>query len=57
MLLRGVSFTWLLSLPTRGLMRMSYPTPCTILLHVGIKLECRVLGLGLFFFTWSPSFS
>jgi hypothetical protein len=36
---------------------MGYPIPCTVLLPVGFGLERRVLGLGLFFFTWSPSFS
>jgi hypothetical protein len=56
MLLRGVGFTWLLSLPTWGSMWMSYLAPCTVLPPMGVRLEHRVPCLALFF-SWSPSFS
>jgi hypothetical protein len=36
---------------------MGYPAPYTILLPAGVRLEHKALGPGLFFFTWSPSFS
>jgi hypothetical protein len=56
-LLQGIGFTWLLSLPMRGSMRTGYHIPCTVLPLVGARLDCRVLGLELFFLTWSPGFS
>jgi hypothetical protein len=31
--------------------------PCTVLLPAGVRLEHGVLSMGLFFFTWSPSFA
>jgi hypothetical protein len=36
---------------------MGYPAPCTVLLPVNVRLEHIVLGPGLFFFIWPPSFS
>jgi hypothetical protein len=31
--------------------------PCAVLPPIGVRLECRVPCLILFFFTWLPSFS
>jgi hypothetical protein len=53
----GTDFSWPLSLPTRGLMWMGYPAPCTILPPMDASLECRALGSRLFFLTLSSSLS
>jgi hypothetical protein len=48
MLLRGVDFTRLLSLPTWGSMWMGWPTPYTVLQHVAVrrgdKVVCQVMS-------------
>jgi hypothetical protein len=48
-------FTWLLSLPTWGLMWTGYPTPYTVLWHVAVRqedwascqaLSCPIIAVG-----------